>query len=231
MMRKLIIPFFIACLFSLCACSSQGQQRAQPQVSAPRASPLTNPSGFPLMRGSTVLDVKPFTRTVAANGAGGLASAGAGKYAGTEVLAVTPASEAGVRTWLRGAELQPPAGYVYRTGATSNASVKQTLDKYDVDYAVFTAANSPNGRTVAVVVMDPKVVKAKLGIALDLVEQYRSLPESLRAPIDSDLKAKAGFSATEATDPSAPLGMTLSALEQLRSSDKRAIILLEASKM
>jgi hypothetical protein len=56
------------------------------------------------------------------------------------------------------------------------------------------------------------------------------LPDYLRKPVDDQLKARTGMSATEATDPSSPLGMTISAVRELQSGDQRAIVLVDAAK-
>ena len=140
-------------------------------------------------------------------------------------------SPASLRKWLADLGHRPPEGYVLENGsATASGRVTQTLDVYGISYAAFRSANKAINRGVVVVAMDPKLVKEKLGIALDLVERYRSLPAALRDPIDREFKSKTGFTVTEATDPSSPLGMTLSALHDLQSNDERAVIMVDATK-
>ena len=106
----------------------------------------------------------------------------------------------------------------------------KTLDLYGIAYAAFRTQKKTPGHGVVVVTMDPKQVKEKLGIALDLVERYRSLPSAVRDPIDQQFKGRTGFTISQATDPSSPLGMTIAALRQLQSSDARAIVMIDGTK-
>lgn len=194
---------------------------------------MQNPTDFPLMTGATILDVKPFSQTVTASSGrtSALTSQGAGTYAGTEVLAASASASADLTAWLAGVEKNPPTGYEYQSALANNSpEVVARLKKYGVAYGVFKSTDPAKHRAVIVVVMDPALVRQKLGLAIDLVDKYRSLPESFRQPIDNELKAKTGVSATEATDPSAPLGITLAALKELQTKDKRAIVLVDAAK-
>lgn len=215
----------------LAACNGGSQPSSAPQQTSPPAA-LKNPTNFPLVEGATILDVKPFEETV--SGVQLQTSAlrqGAGTYTGMEVLAESDKSVDALRRWLASVGHNPPPGYVYETGsATATGDTARTLDLYGIGYGAFRSGNAAVNRGVAVVVMDPKVVREKLGIALDLIDRYRSLPAALRDPIDQQFKQKSGFTITQATDPSSPLGMTLSALQELQNSDARAIVLIEGTK-
>ena len=217
----------------LFACTGQSQQKtAQPPAVSPSAVALTNPTDFPLAPGSKVLDVKPFEQTITQSEAHNslLGGKGAGTYAGHEVLAASTMPDDGLRAWLADVGKKPPSGYSYATGsAGATGGTARTLDQYGVAYAAFRGGSSGD-RGVVVVVMDPKIVKSKLGFALDLLDQYRSLPAALRDPIDAQFKAKTGMTVTEATDPSSPLGMTLGALRELQNSDERAIVMIDGTK-
>jgi hypothetical protein len=235
-MRTSFAAIVAAAGAALAACSGQSQQSTAPQtqVAPAAASPavLTNPTDFALVEGTKILDVKAFKQTVSAGGAqsSALTNQGAGTYVGNEVLAGSPASMSGLHAWLAGVEKDPPHGYSYVPSPSASSSVAHSLDRYGIAYAVFRTTDPSKRRAVVVVVMDPKQVKAKLGIAIDLVDKYRALPDYMRQPIDDQLKAKTGVSATEMLDPSAPLGMTLAALKELQTSDQRAIVMVDASK-
>jgi hypothetical protein len=231
-MRKPVTAAALAVLVLAGACSGRSSQSTTPenQPSAVATVALTNPTDFPLMSGANILDVKPFKQVISASSgrSSGLTAQGAGTYTGNEVLAGSTASASDVDKWLAVLEQKPPSGYDYEPETYTSAG--QSLGKYGIQYAVFRNNAAGKKRAVVVVVMDPKLVKTKLGIAIDLVDKYRALPDYLRKPIDDQIKAKAGFSATEATDPSAPLGMTLAALKELQSKDERAIVMVDASK-
>jgi hypothetical protein len=224
-MRRHIGIILAAAALSASACTGHSQQ-----TSAPHPIIQKNPTDFPLVAGSSVIDVKPFSQTIPAASAkdSALSASGAGTYSGTEVLAESGASDASLRAWLTRLKTAPPPGYAYQPASTDE--VQRALDRFDVAYAAFVKTSSPTPHGVVLVVMDPQLVRAKIGIAADLVQRYRDLPESMRQPIDDQLKKQIGFSATEATDPSAPLGATLAALQELGSTDTRAIIEIDATK-
>jgi hypothetical protein len=232
-MRLVTATSIAALTLVITGCFGQSQQSSGPPTPGASTAALTNPIDFPLAQDSKILDVKPFVQTVSGtemhNSA--LGAQGEGTYEGHEVLAASTMSADELRRWLAGLGQHPPTGYTYQTGsATVTGTVGKTLDQYGIAYAAFRGEGAAAKRGVIVVVMDPKLVKAKLGMGLDLIEQYRSLPAAVRDPIDTKFKARSGFTVTEATDPSSPFGMTLAALRELQGSDKRAIVLVEATK-
>ncbi len=224
----------VAIAASIAGCTGQSHSSSSTeQTAASPAAALKNPSDFPLVADAKILDVKPFSQTVAAGQgqASMLGAQGAGTYNGDEVLASTTMSSKDLSEWLAGLGQKPPTGFVYETGsATASGKVSQTLALYGISYAAFRSADKAINRGVVIVAMDPSTVREKLGLALGLVERYRSLPSALRDPIDQQIKAKTGFTATEATDPSSPLGMTLSALHELENSGTRAIVMVDGTK-
>jgi hypothetical protein len=211
-MRTSIVSLGAFACLGLAACTGGSHPSSAPPP--PRVA-LTNPTDFRLAAGAVILDVKPFSQTIAAGADQGSAftKSGTGTYSGNEVLAESTASVADLRVWLNGLKTAPPAGYA--SVPTSNADVERTLQRYDIAYAAFSKTDS---------------AKSKIGIAVDLIKRYRDLPVSMRQPIDQELKKDVGFSATEATDPSAPLGVTVAALDELQSSDDRAIVELDMTK-
>jgi len=231
-MKVARIASSLALAMVLAGCNGQSQQSSSPATSAPSPTALTNPTDFPLAAGSTILDVKPFSQVIAIKTSSSmLGQEGSGTYVGYEVLAGSTQSASALRAWLADLGQHPPTGYEYQTGsATSSGDVAKTLDLYGIAYAAFRTQKKTPGHGVIVVAMDPKQVKEKLGIALDLVERYRSLPSAVRDPIDQQFKGRTGFTISQATDPSSPLGMTIAALRQLQNSDARAIVMIDGTK-
>ena len=216
---------------TLTGCTSQSHPAESASPGATAA--LTNPTDFPLAAGAKILDVKPFSETVAAGATHTslLSDQSGGTYVGNEVLASSSMTAKQLAAWLAQLAQQPPKGFTYQTGSgTASGKVSGTLAIYGISYAAFRSSDKAIDRGVVIVAMDPSTVRDKLGFALDLVERYRSLPASLRDPIDQQMKAKTGFTATQATDPSAPLGMTLDALRQLQNSGDRAIVMIDGTK-
>jgi hypothetical protein len=218
----------IAVAAALCAgCSGNGGQGT---ASAPRATAgtIANPTDFPMAPGAKILDAKPFNQTIVnSQGAGGTTlSQGAGTYHGHSVIAQSTASLAEVKAWLTKLEASPPAGYVYVADAQHPEAVS-VASKYGVTYAVF--KRGTKGAVIAVI--DPSKAHDKLGFMLSLVDKYRMLPESMRAPIDEETKKQTGMSVTEALDPSAPVGMTIEALREVNGSNDPAIVEVDAAKV
>lgn len=207
---------------ALTACTPRSQ--APTHVSLPSKS-LANPTGIALLQPSTVIDVHPIVQTVPENP--DVPQDASGTYAGTEVLAETTATMEQLDAWLGRVAKAPPSGLTPKS--VSGASMQQ-LHQYGVDVMGFGDDADPSHRGILLVVMDPKRVHQGLGVALDLIGHYRDLPDSLRKSIDDRMKSQVGFTASEALDPSAPLGMTLAAVQQLQSTDDRAIIVVDVSK-
>ena len=230
---KLGIGLALGAVVSAILTGCNGQSSPSSTAPPTTAAALKNPSNFPLVAGAKIIDVKPFSQTVAANTMQGstFGRQGAGTYVGDEVLAASSMSAKDLQRWLADLGEKPPTGFVYETGsATASARTAQELALYGISYAAFRSADQAVNRGVVIVAMDPAQVRDKLGIALDLIQKYRSLPSALRDPIDQQIKAKTGFTATEATDPSSPLGMTLGALQQLQTSGDRAIVMIDGTK-
>jgi hypothetical protein len=211
-----------AVALALTACTSRSQ--APTQGSLPSKS-LANPTAIALLAPSTIIDVHPIVQTVPENP--NTPQDLSGTYAGTEVLAETPATMDQLHAWLGRIAKSPPAGLTARS--VLDDSVRQ-LNQYGVDVMGLGNGADPSHRGILVVVMDPRRVHQGLGVALDLIGRYRDLPDALRKPIDDRMKSQVGFTASEALDPSAPLGMTLAAVQRLQSTDDRAIIGIDVAK-
>lgn len=224
-MNRSIIGAMAALGIVLSGCNGQQSSNNGP-AGGSSAGAISNPTDFPLEAGSKILAAKPFNQTVTAGGAGGTTlSQGAGTYSGHSVIAQASGSIADAKAWLDKTESAPPTGYTH-VATAENARAAIVAAKYGVSYGVF--KNGPKGAVIAVI--DTKVAHAKLGFLLDLADKYKMLPESMRGPIDDQVKQRLGMSITEALDPSAPVGMTLEALRTINSSDEPAIVEVDATK-
>jgi hypothetical protein len=190
-----------------------------------------NTTNFPLYAGSEVLASKEFSQVITSAQAGtGIMGAGAGTYSGNEVIAGSTAPLAQLESWLRENEKQPPAGFVTITIPESMATVHSIATKNGMDFAIFhDAKNGKHG--LIVVAMDPATARNKLGPALTLVSRYQALPPALRQSIDSQLKQRFGYTASEFVQPGSPLGTAVGAMTEFQNKNERAIIIIDATKL
>ena len=209
-----------AIVLLLAGCGGQGGKNTAGGPAVTRGT-IANPTDFPLAADVKILDAKPFNQTISSSqGAAGTPIAqGAGTYSGHSVIAQSSASLADVKAWLVKVENAPPAGYAHVSNAQHPKAV-EVAAKYGVTYAVF----KKGSKGVVIAVIDPKLAHDKLGFILGLVDKYQALPESMRAPIDDQVKKQTGMSVTEALDPSAPVGMTVEALRAVNGSNNPAIV-------
>jgi hypothetical protein len=107
-------------------------------------------------------------------------------------------------------------------------TLQAAAHRYGIDFAAFIGPNGDRGATI--IVMDPKIVMAKLGPVLMMLGKYESWPPAFRQGMDTQVKQRTGVSISELTDKGAPLGAAIAAVNEFRDSDKRAIILLSAEK-
>lgn len=225
-MNRSLIGATAAFALVVAGCSSQQSSTHGPASGGSAAGTISNPTDFPLASDAKILDAKPFNQTVTSSGSGGtVMSQGSGTYSGHSVIAQSSGSIADAKAWLDKTENSPPAGYTHVTPA-QNAKATEIAAKYGVTYGVF--KNGSKGAVIAVI--DTKVAHQKLGFLIDLADKYKMLPQSMRGPIDDQVKQRLGMSITEALDPSAPVGMTLEALRTINSSDQPAIVEVDATK-
>jgi hypothetical protein len=235
MYRPIVAALAVALSVTACSGGSGGSAGTASSTSAVSPAPAaTNLTGFPLFTGATVVSSNAFTQQVdtsAVKAGGGAFSQGSGTYAGHEVIAKSDATLDQLAQWLTDTSTTPPAGYTVPTqGAAQIAQAREQVKSFGIDFTPF--QRTDNGKTVNVLVvaMDPAVLNAKLGPALGLIEKFKSLPEFAKGPIDAQIKARLGISATEALDPAAPLGAALAAYEDVKSSNSRAIVVVDAAK-
>ncbi|MHB8228567.1 MAG: hypothetical protein ACYDA5_06815 [Vulcanimicrobiaceae bacterium] len=225
-----------ACVVALLvACSGGATSRSGSARSSPSPSPMpTNPTGVALYPGSRILVSQRWSQTVSSAQAGrtGLFAAGAGTYHGRQVIAATQASLGELRRWIRTLSAQPPAGYTTLATGSGVDEARRQAERFGIDVAAFTRQRRRDGATVGLLVLavDPHRVTRKLGLALGLMEKFESLPASLRAPVDDQVRAQFGFTATAALAPGAPLGSALAAVRLLRTGSERAVVIIDATK-
>lgn len=209
------------------ACSSQQHDATS---AAPTAGPpVANPIGFPLYSGARVIEAHDFTQVVTTNGSeSSILSAGKGNYKGHEVVASTPATFAQLNAWLKTLDTKPPKNFTHLSESnleTARAQARQL----GLDFSVFQSSDG-KGTGLLVVVMDPPRVAKRLGPVLGLLGKYRSLPSFLRSQVDGEVKARTGFTVSEALQPESPIGASLAALDQLQQSNGRGIVMIDAVK-
>lgn len=200
---------------------------------APEATPTLAPqnnTGFPLYEGSEVLASKEFSETITSTQAGtGIMSSGAGTYTGNEVIAGSSAALSQLETWLHESAKKPPSGFTAMTMPASMSSAYAIATKNGVDFAIFRdAKNAKHG--LIVVAMDPSAVQSKLGPAIALVSRYETLPQGLRHGLDTQLKQRYGYTASEFVQPGSPLGTAVGAMTEFAHKNQRAIIIIDATK-
>ncbi|MDQ2992356.1 MAG: hypothetical protein M3R30_05995 [Candidatus Eremiobacteraeota bacterium] len=236
MKRNSSVLIAIAVL-ALAACSgnagSSGHIASAGASEAPAAA-ATNPTDFPLIEGATILATKSFSQTVDASKikTGGAAfSQGSGTYAGEQVIAKSDKSLEDLAIWLAAQTKTPPAGYTALSA--SGAQVDQahaTAKKYGIDFAAFQNVENGKKHGVLLIAMDPAVLDAKLGPAIGMIQKYASLPDMFKGPVDAQLKSRFGMSGSELLDPGSPLGAALAAYSEVKSTDSRAIVVVDAAK-
>lgn len=215
---------------SLAACSKSTSVPAGPETMPAATTAPQNTTGFPLYEGANIIAAKEFSQTITAGqGATGLMSAGAGKYSGNEIIAGSSASLSELENWLRAQEKQPPSGYVTVAIPSNMETIHSAAVKNGVDFAIF--RDVKNGkRGLVVVAMDLQTAHRKLGPALVLVAKYQALPAAMRQTIDTQLKQRYGYTASEFVEPGSPLGTAVGAMNEFQNKNERAIIILDATK-
>ena len=218
-------------LIAMTACSHGGQSNVTSQTTpAPSA---TNATGFPLYNDSTILTSRDWQQTIsstAAQSEHGIYQQGAGTYAGRDVIASTPATMQQLTAWLHQIGSKPPEGYsVAVSGSAMDQARAHTLP-LGVDFETFQHKEGGKQYGVVVMTIDPQTLDAKAGTVLALVGKYKMLPQGLRDPLDAQVKKEIGFTVSDALSPATPIGAALGALDQLRASGERGIVVVDAAK-
>ncbi len=193
---------------------------------------VANPSDFPLYSGSSVMTVVPIDSTqmfAAIRKADPQASVPPKNYRGNEIIAQTGASMAQLSGWIVSLRKTPPAGFhasrdhVDVSNGDTNGWSSKTVDGVSF-------ATSGSQRSVYLFVADPQRIRAQLGAAFDLIDNYSKVPDMLRGPIDQQAKEQLGYSVTEMLDPKSPVGAAVTSLRSLQGSGRRAILLIDQTE-
>ena len=225
-MKQVLVVSILLAAVVVTSCSKTTSPGSE---ASPTMAPQ-NTTGFPLYEGSEVLASKEFSQTITSSQAGtGIMSSGAGTYAGNEVIAGSTAPLAALEVWLHHNEKQPPSGFVAVPVPASLSSSHSIAMKNGVDFAIFREVKNGK-RGLIVVAMDPSAVHSKLGPAIALVSKYEALPQGLRQGIDSKLKERYGYTASQFVQPGSPLGTAVGALTEFQNKNERAIIIIDATK-
>ncbi len=224
-------------VLALAGCSGNAGSAGQTAAgaSAAPAATATNPTDFPLIDGATVLATKNFSQTVDASKmkTGGAAfSQGSGTYAGEQVIARSDKSFDDLAIWLAAQTKNPPPGYTAVTASgTSMDQAHAMAKKYGIDFAAFQKDVAGKKHGILLIAMDPAGLDKQLGPMIGLIQKYPSLPDMLRGPVDAKLKQYAGMTGTELLDPGSPLGAALAAYGDVKATNSRAIVLVDAAKL
>ena len=230
MIKCQILALAAIAIVALSSCNKGTSVPESAQAPAASAEAPQNTTSFPLLHGSTVLISKGFSQTVNAGQNGtGVMAAGAGTYTGNEVVAGSNASLSELESWLRESESKPPSGLVSVAIPQSMATVHSVALKNGMDFAIFHDANNPKHGLV-VVALDPQTANKKLGPALLMVGKYQNLPAPMKQTIDTQLKQRYGYTASEFVEPGSPLGSAVGAMNAFKDTNERAIIIIDATK-
>ena len=221
----------VAIVAAVTVLSGCGQHRDEhrPAAEAPRRV-TTNPSTFPLFRPSEIIAVKaldsgPMVAAFRKNDPHDRSD----NYRGSEVVVATGASLAELRAWLRKLQAESPQGLRYSHTDTIASGDPEAMRANGAAAASF---QSPHGdRIVVVFAVDPRMLREKLGSALDLVDKYDKVPGMLRGPLDDTMKQQIGYSISEMLDATSPVGVAFHALKSAEASNKRAIVLIDEKRV
>jgi hypothetical protein len=194
------------------------------------APPPTSPVDFPLYRGSAVLSVRDWHHTLSPGERSALGIVGSGNeaYSGYEVVTATGSSFDDVTEWLRDLDEHPPDGYQVTVWGSGIDEARERARNIGVDFGVFDRNERGVTHDVLVVTVDPDLLQRKAGIMLSLLDKFHNLPAFLRAPIDAQARAQTGFSISDATDPTTPIGAAVDALGRLQDTHARGVIFIDA---
>jgi hypothetical protein len=190
---------------------------------------LANPSDFPLYPRSAVMTVVPVDSAqlfAAMRKADPTAEVPPKNYRGHEVIAQTTASMAQLSAWLTALRMTPPLG-MHLSSTHVDISHDNRSQSQGVDGEEFDSSAAPH--SVYVFVADPKLIRAEMGFAFDLIDSYSKVPGMMRGPIDDQAKQQLGYSITELLDPKSPVGAVVTAVKQLQGTGRRAILLIDES--
>jgi hypothetical protein len=212
----------VAAAALLCACAHRDTHQSGSQT----RQVLENPSDFPLYPRSVVVTVVPVSsaQIFAAMKASDPSADLPKNFSGHEIIAETGATLKQLDAWITALEAAPPRGF---------HKVSQHDSNFTTNRNVALGANFENasgGRSVFIIVADPRKLHEALGPAFALIDNYQAVPGMLRGPLDGEAKKQFGYSVTELLDAKSPVGAALATLKRMQSGDRRAILLIDESK-
>jgi hypothetical protein len=228
--RAAVIAAALVCVAST-GCAKH--EESQTTTNAPGTHLVVeNPSNFPLYPGSGVMTVVPIDSAqmfAAIRKADPNADLPKNNYRGDEIVLQTNASMAQLSGWLATLRKTPPAGFHASQNHidVSNGDTNGWSSK-TVDGGSFETPDAQ--RSVYVFVADPQRIRAQLGAAYDLIDNYSKVPGMLRGPIDQQAKQQLGYSVTEMLDPKSPVGAAITSLKSLQGTGHRAILLIDQTE-
>ncbi|HVS46932.1 MAG TPA: hypothetical protein VMS32_09715 [Verrucomicrobiae bacterium] len=209
----------------LAACSGRSGSSGTPSSA--------NPLGVPLYGGSVVVGARAFPITIDranVNNYPAIFDTYGGKYIDREIIATSDASLDTLSDWLSGLSANPPTGYVAMPDNGDIERARAEALPYGFAFALFKRQDAGKGGALVAMAMDPAILNAHAGMAMGLIDHYRSLPAILRAAADAQLKQQTGMTGSQLIDPAMPAGAALAAYDAVKSSNQRAIVLLDARK-
>ncbi len=217
-MKKLFLATVAVLAVAACSQSNTSTKTGATAAGSPAPAP-TNVTGFPLYAESTVLASKVWKENT-----------GSEHFGGVEVVASSPATLDALGAWLHGLSASPPPGYTVAASGNGIEVARARAAKMGVDFQVFD--HNVNGKHHALIVLaiDPSTFDRKAGPVLGMISKYKMLPQSLRDPIDQQVKARTGFTVSEALSPNTPIGAAVAAVDQLRSTGSRGVVLVDGTK-
>jgi hypothetical protein len=219
-MKNLVLALLVLIAVSACSHSSQSTQTSQAQSEQGSPSPApTNATGFPLYAESTILASKVWNE-----------NAGAQRYSGLEVVAQTPATLDQLNAWLKGVVANPPPGYTVAVSGSGVDEARNRARAMGVDFQVFDHQVNGKRHELIVLAVDPSTFDQKAGPVLSMLDKYKMLPQTFRDPIDAQFRSRTGYTVSEALEPNTPIGAAIAAVQQLRSSGQRGVVLVDGAR-
>jgi len=216
----------------LCACGRGGGEHRDSQSPL---GPVKNPSDFPLYPRSEVVSVVPVdsTQMFAAIHASDPTAHVPENYRGHVIIAETGATLAQVQSWVAALQSAPPRGFRETTThpRTSHKRTSSDKNRFDINgdgTAQFETADA--SRWVYLITAEPRKIYEQGGALFALIDAYSATPDFLRGPIDDQARKQTGYTITQMLDAKSPAGAIIAEIKRLKSTDRRAILLIDETK-
>lgn len=148
---------------------------------------------------------------------------------GKEIIAESGASMADLSAWMKTLASTPPAGYTVATISGVDVA-RAKAEALGINFQAFNHTENGAAHTTLVVAIDPSKFNERMKPILSLISKYKMLPQALRDPIDSQVKARTGYTVGDALAQNTPIGAAVAAADELSTSGQRAIVLVDGTK-